>query len=88
MDDTTVPIPCPVCNDCDHDLRSGVLELMTNIMDNFKASSEKLLDGIEADGTGAPEFIEALSEFAVVKHQITAVMETIPELAILKAAHA
>lgn len=81
------PFSCPVCKNCDHDLRSGILDLTTNIMENFKAAAGKLIDGMEADTDGAAEFSEALFELASVRAQVTALIATIPDIAILKAAN-
>jgi len=86
MPDDNTPFSCPLCDKCDHDIRSGLLELTTNIMDNLKKSSEKLFDAIEAEGTGAPEFLAAMAEFSEVRHQVSVVMDVIPDLAAVKSA--
>lgn len=83
-DDSPSPFPCPLCTDCDHDIRSGLLDLTTNIMDNFKAATEKLLDACEAEGTGAEEFIDAMSQYSKVQHQIAVLNEVVPDLATIK----
>lgn len=87
-DNALPPIPCPVCNDCDHDLRGGVLELSENIVDNVKHAFQTLLDAMEADGEGNEEFGKAIVEFASVRRQLAVVLETVPEIAQIKAAHA
>lgn len=79
--------PCPVCDSCDHDLRAGFLDLITNVTDNFKAASEKVIDGMEADGDGKAEFAEAVFELASVRSQIGALMAVIPDIAVIKSAN-
>lgn len=79
---------CPLCTNCDHDIRSGLLDLTTNIMDNLKLSSDKLFDAVEADGNGAVEFLEAMKQFSKLRHQISVVIDVIPDLAEIKSAHA
>lgn len=86
--DSLPPFPCPVCDNCDHDLRAGVLELITNIKSNIDAAAEELLDAMEADGDGAAEFFIALQSFASVRAQIGAVLDTIPDIAVIKSVHA
>jgi hypothetical protein len=88
MNNDLPPIPCPVCDGCDHDLRSGVLELAENISANVRSASEALIDAMETSGPASLEFIEAQSAFLGVKAQITAVLEIIPDIAMIKAANA
>lgn len=86
-DDSLPPIPCPVCDGCDHDLRSGILELTENIGENLKTAAQVLLDGMEAANSGSVEFQTALLAFVGVRKQIDAVLETIPEIAYIKMVH-
>lgn len=85
---TTPRFPCPVCTDCDHDIRSTILDLGANIMENLKAANEALLDAVEAEGEGSPEFINAINEFMTVRQQVDAVLEVLPQLQDVKAANA
>jgi hypothetical protein len=79
---------CPVCNDCDHDVRSGVLVAIEKVGDNLKQAGELLLDAIEAPGTGAAEFGAAVVEFHALRRQMTALAEFAGELALIKEANA
>lgn len=81
-------MPCPVCQNCDHDLRGGVLELSENVVANLKKAFQTFLDGMEAEGDGALQFSEALTDFATVRRQISMVMDTIPDVALIKRASA
>jgi hypothetical protein len=86
MPDNNTQFPCPLCDGCNHDIRSGLLELTTNIMENLKKSSEKLFDAIECEGPGAIEFWDAMVKFSEVRHQVSVVMDVIPDLATIKSA--
>lgn len=86
MPDDNTQFSCPLCDACDHDIRSGLLELTTNIMENLKRSSETLFDAIEAEGTGDSEFLTALRTFSDVRAQVSVVMDVIPDLAAAKSA--
>lgn len=89
MDNDALPtMPCPVCDGCDHDMRGGLLDFLTNIQDNLKQAGETLLDAMEAEGDGATRFIEALKDVAIVRRQIDVLLELTPEIATIKAAHA
>lgn len=89
MSDNTLPpdpFTCPVCNDCDHDVRGGVLEFISNVQDNLKLAGETLLDALEAEGAGSDQFMEASIQFATVREQLAAMLVFIPEIALVKAA--
>lgn len=85
--DDLPPIPCPVCDGCDHDLRSGILELTENIGANLKDAAEKLIDAMETSGPASAEFMAAQSRFIGVREQVTAVILLIPDVAMIKAAN-
>jgi hypothetical protein len=87
VDNDELPrIPCPVCQNCDHDLRGDVLNLSENIADNLKQAFESLLDGMEADGPGEDEFADAIQQFSSLRRQITEVIAVISDVAHIKAA--
>lgn len=89
MENTDLPkFPCPVCQNCDHDLRADVLELSENIVQNTKDAFQGLLDGMEADGDGGPQFVEAVQDLASVRRQLATVIEAISDIAVIKAATA
>lgn len=89
VDNTELPqVPCPVCSNCDHDLRAGVLELNENVVANVKDSFSTLLDAMEAEGDGGAQFAQAIMDMAAVRHQLALVIEAIPDIALIKAAHA
>lgn len=75
-------IPCPLCDSCDHDIRTGLLELMANMKDNFTHAGTKILDGIEASDleTSTEHFAQALIEMQIVASQIYALQELVPDL--------
>lgn len=80
-------MPCPVCDGCDHDMRGGLLEFLNNIQANLKIAGESLLDAMEADDNGAVQFIEAIKDVATVRRQVDVLLEVVPEIATIKAAH-
>lgn len=86
-DQSLPPIPCPLCDSCDHDLRANVLDLIENLGQNIKSAGEQLLDAMEAQDAGIEEFAEAMVQFHSLGHQMAAVIEAIPDIARIKAAH-
>lgn len=82
------PIPCPLCDGCDHDLRGDLLDLVENIGSNLKNAAEKLIDAIEADGPAGEMFTEAMRAFGNVRAQVGEIVATVPDIAQIKAANA
>lgn len=78
------PIPCPVCESCEHDLRGGLLELIENIVQNLKDAGETLLDAIEAEGAAPEKFLTATHDFMSVRRQVAAVIDVVPDIAEIK----
>ena len=81
------PFACPVCDSCDHDLREDLLELIADIGANLKAATEIVLDGMESDTDGVGNFNQALHGLVGVRNQVTALIEIVPEIAVIKAAN-
>ena len=86
MNSDLPPIPCPVCKNCDHDLRSGILELAENIGANLREAAEKLMDAMAAEGAAPELFIRAQQLFLGVSYQVSEVVTLIPDIAAIKAA--
>lgn len=84
---TPNPFPCPVCNDCDHDLRGGILEFINNVRENLTEAGEALLDACEATTDIQTKFGEAMTEVASVRQQLSVLLDTIPDIALIKAVH-
>lgn len=78
------PFTCPICDSCDHDLRTGLLEFMSNVQANLKDAGELILDAIEVDGEGVREFAVAIDQLQSVNTQLGALLEFTQEVAILK----
>lgn len=68
-------------------MRGGLLEFLNNIQENLKIAGESLLDAMEAEGTGAEKFIEAITDVAIVRRQVDVLLEVVPEIAAIKGAH-
>lgn len=77
-------VPCPVCQNCDHDIRSVILELNENVVQNVKDCFETLVGGMESDGDGASEFIDATRQLVSIQYQLSLVLEVIPTIAMAK----
>lgn len=81
-------ITCPVCDDCDHDVRAGILKAIAQVGENLRFAGDKLLDACETEGAAQPEFGWALLEFESLKRQLSALEVFTIELAAVKADNA
>jgi hypothetical protein len=84
MTQPTDPFNCPVCDDCEHDQRTTVLEVTSVLMANLSAAGEELIDAMEEDGPAAEGFARAVEAYRSLQRQLDAVVEYVEEIALIK----
>lgn len=82
-------IPCPLCDNCEHDIRDSLMLVASSITSHFNEGVEHILDGMEATSLNPSvnAFTEAMVTLMAVRDSINGLLDTIPEMTRIKIAH-